>query len=71
MPERGSSWSRDEVEATVASYFEMLEAGLRGEAVNKTAYRNALLPLLRGRSAGAVERKHQNISAILIEERVP
>ena len=71
MPERRSSWSRAEVEVTVASYFEMLEAGLRGEEVNKTAYRNALLPLLAGRSAGAVERKHQNISAILIEERVP
>lgn len=71
MPERGSPWSREEVEATVASYFEMLEAGLRGEGVNKTAYRNALLPLLRGRTASAVELKHQNISAILIEERVP
>lgn len=71
MPKRGSSWSHAEVEATVASYFEMLEAGLRGEGVNKTAYRNALLPLLGGRTAGAVERKYQNISAILIEERVP
>ena len=71
MPVRGSSWSRDEVEATVASYFDMLEVGLRGEEVNKTAYRNALLPLLAGRTAGAIERKHQNISAILIEERVP
>jgi hypothetical protein len=49
----------------------MLEAGLRGELFNKTAHRNALLPLLQNRSAGAVERKHQNISAILIEEHVP
>jgi hypothetical protein len=71
MPERRSSWSREEVEATVASYFAMLEAGLRDEPVNKTAFRNALVPLLHGRTAGAVERKHQNISAILIEERVP
>lgn len=71
MTRRGSPWSREEVEATVTSYFDMLEAGLRGEAVNKTAHRNALLPLLAGRSPGAVERKHQNISAILIEEHVP
>lgn len=71
MHKRGSPWNREEVEVTVASYLDMLEAGLKGEAVNKTAYRNALLPLLHGRTAGAVERKHQNISAILIEERVP
>jgi hypothetical protein len=71
MPERGSSWSREEVEVTVTFYFDMLEAGLRGDLVNKTAYRNALLPLLAGRTAGAVERKHQNVSAIFIEERVP
>lgn len=69
--QRGPSWSRAEVEATVASYFAMLELGLRGQSYNKTEHRNALLPLLAGRSGGAVERKHQNISAILIEERVP
>ena len=71
MPSRGDAWSREEVEATVASYFAMLELGLRGEPFNKTAHRNALLPLLASRSAGAVERKHQNISAILIEEQIP
>lgn len=71
MAQRGSSWTRLEVDATVASYFRMLEAGLRGESFNKTEHRNALLPLLDGRSKGAVERKHQNISAILIEEHVP
>ena len=64
-------WSRFEVEATVASYFDMLELGLQGQPFNKTAFRRELLPMLDGRTAGAVERKHQNISAILIEERVP
>jgi hypothetical protein len=68
---KGAVWSRAEVEATVASYFAMLEAGLRGEDVNKTQYRKRLIPLLNGRTPGAVERKHQNISAILIDERVP
>lgn len=71
MPTRGSAWSRIEVEATVASYFNMLELGLTGRAFSKTEHRRALLPLLNNRSEGAVERKHQNISAILIEERVP
>ena len=71
MASRGSPWSRAEVEATVGSYFDMLDAGIRGETVNKTKSRNALLPLLSGRSPGAVERKHQNISAILIEENFP
>jgi Domain of unknown function (DUF3883) len=71
MASRGESWSREEVEAIVASYFEMLDAGLRGERFNKTTYRRALLPLLAGRTGGAVERKHQNISAVLIEEGVP
>src|SRR5262245_4087233 len=71
MATRGETWARDEVEATVASYFEMLDAGLRGDPFNKTAYRNALLKVLNNRPAGAVERKHQNISAILIEEGVP
>lgn len=72
MPARGGSpWTREEVEATVASYFEMLDAGLRGESFNKTAHRKALLPLLGDRTPSAVELKHQNISAVLIEERIP
>jgi len=64
-------WSRAEVEATVASYFHMLELGLAGERFSKTAHRNALLRLLDKRTPGAIERKHGNISAILIEEHVP
>lgn len=60
-------WSREEVEATVADYFDMLGKELRGNDYNKSAHRRALLNLLSGRSDGAIERKHQNISAILIE----
>lgn len=44
---------------------------LRGDSVNKSAHRRRLLPVLQGRSEGAVERKHQNISAILLEAGVP
>lgn len=64
-------WSRQEVEATVEDYFEMLDAELRGESYSKTEHRRRLALLLNARSDGAIERKHQNISAILIELGFP
>lgn len=64
-------WSRQEVEATVQDYFSMLHAELRGDAFNKTEHRRQLATLLRARSGGAIERKHQNISAVLIELGFP
>lgn len=60
-------WSRAEVEATVRSYFEMLELDRRGERYNKSAYNERLRRLLNNRSKGAVEQKHQNISAVLLK----
>jgi len=60
-------WSREEVEATVADYFDMLEQELRGRDCNKSEHRRRLAGLLGGRTDGAIERKHQNISAILIK----
>ncbi|HEX6097273.1 MAG TPA: DUF3883 domain-containing protein [Thermoanaerobaculia bacterium] len=68
---RGPSWSRAEVEAVVADYFAMLEKELRGIPYNKTEHRRALRPLLSNRSDPAIERKHQNITAILIEAGFP
>ena len=65
------SWSREEVEAIVADYFAMLTNDLRHEPYNKTEHRRNLIRLLRGRSAGSVERKHQNVSAALNELRFP
>ena len=61
------SWSRIEDEATVADYMSMLGAELRGEQYRKADHWRALQPLLANRSKGAIERKHMNISAILIE----
>lgn len=58
-------WTQEEVEATVADYFLMLQSELRGESYNKTAHRRALIGKLSGRSETAVERKHMNISAVL------
>ena len=55
----------------MADYFSMLEKELRGISYNKTTHRTALRALLRTRSDGSIERKHQNISAILIEIGFP
>jgi hypothetical protein len=75
MPEsesRNPSWSDVEVEATVADYFEMLPKECRDEPFNKAEHNRNLRKLLSGRSRGAVEqRKHQNISTILIEIGLP
>lgn len=64
-------WSRVEVEATVADYFNMIDKELHGLEYNKTTHRHSLSRLLTGRSDGAIERKHQNISAILIKLGFP
>ena len=63
MPSR--HWSRIEVEATVREYLNMLTLELRGEPFNKAARNRELRVRLDGRSHGAVERKHQNVSAVL------
>ncbi len=61
------AWSREEIEAIVSDYMDMLSAELKRESYNKSAHRRYLSELLSSRSDGAMERKHQNISAILIE----
>jgi hypothetical protein len=61
----GEDWSQEEVEATVADYFSMLDKELRGQDFNKTEHRHHLSAILNNRSDGAIERKHQNISAVL------
>jgi len=61
------NWTREEVEAAVADYFDMLALELRGQPFNKAEHNRQLQQMLRGRSHGSIERKHQNISAILIE----
>lgn len=64
-------WSPDEVAATVADYFIMLDHELRREPYNKKEHNRQLQLLLRSRSAGAIEFKHANISAVLIELGFP
>lgn len=65
------SWSDIEVELIVADYFSMLEKELGGIQINKTEHRKQILPLLKDRSEGSIEFKHQNISAVLVELRQP
>lgn len=64
-------WSHEEVEATVSDYFEMLAMELRGEPFNKAEHNRNLQKRLTNRSRGAIEKKHQNISAVLIELGYP
>lgn len=57
-----------EVEATVADYLRMLHLELAGQPYNKAAHNRALLRKLNQRTRGSVELKHQNVSAILLEQ---
>ncbi|MBU0944063.1 MAG: DUF3883 domain-containing protein [Proteobacteria bacterium] len=67
----GNAWDWLECEAIVADYFVMMELELKGKSYNKTHFRKVLLPKLNNRTDGAIEFKHQNISAILIELGYP
>jgi hypothetical protein len=70
LTEPGKDWTQAQVEAAVADYFSMLAEDLAGRPYNK-AQHNRQLQQLIGRSAGSIERKHQNISAVLRELDLP
>ena len=61
------AWSDTEQELIVRNYLHMLRAEREGKYYSKTENRNALRPLLNGRSDGSIERKHMNISACMID----
>lgn len=65
---RGSPWARQEIEAAVAAYMEMLRRELRGEVYVKADIIRGLAPQLPDRTKPSIERKLQNISAVLDEE---
>lgn len=60
----GTDWTPHEIDLIVGDYFEMLQDELAGRHYVKS-HRNAALQELTGRSRGSIERKHQNISAVL------
>jgi hypothetical protein len=66
-----NDWSREEVEATVADYLAMLASELAGVQYNKAAHRRDLAKQLDNRSEQAIEFKHANISAVLIDLSFP
>lgn len=67
----GQDWSREEVEATVEDYFEMLRLEAVGERYSKAEHNEALRQKLTARSKGSIEMKHQNISAVLDQLELP
>lgn len=67
----GEDWSREEIEAAVSDYFDMLALELRGDAVNKAEHNRLLRRVITSRSKGSIEFKHQNTSAVLIELGYP
>ena len=52
-------------------YFVMLAEELRGERFNKAEHNRAMLQRLNDRTRASIERKHQNISAILYRVLLP
>src|SRR5262245_33943221 len=68
---KSEDWSADEVALIVADYFAMLTKELLGKSYSKTEHRNALRPLLAGRTDASIEFKHANISAVLVSLGLP
>ncbi|MGR8953246.1 MAG: DUF3883 domain-containing protein [Gammaproteobacteria bacterium] len=67
----GQDWCREEVEATVEDYFEMLRLEATGQTFNKSEHNEQLRQKLKARSKGSIEMKHQNISAVLDQLGLP
>lgn len=67
----GEDWTSEEVQATIASYFEMLQLEATQQRYTKTEFNAQLRRQLRERSKGSVELKYQNISAVLHDLELP
>ena len=59
------AWTDEENDLIVADYFAMLANDIARHPFNKAEHRRGLVSLLRNRSEGSIEFKHQNISAVL------
>lgn len=66
MQMAGEDWSDLENSLIVADYFSMLAAEIAGQAYVKAEHNRNLQPLLNDRTRGSVEKKHQNISAVMV-----
>lgn len=61
----GDHWSREEVEALVADYLQMLMLEISGRPFRKSDHRRELQSVVR-RSDASIERKHMNVSAVML-----
>jgi hypothetical protein len=65
-------WTEAENRAIVDDYLAMLALECAGKSYSKTEHRNALIEVMGGtRSRGSIERKHQNISAVMLQLGLP
>jgi hypothetical protein len=65
-------WTEAENSAIVDDYLAMLALECAGMPYSKTAHRNALIEAMGGtRSPGSIERKHQNISSVMLQLGLP
>ena len=64
------NWSREEVDRIVRDYLEMLRLEQAGASYNKSERRRRLMQRI-DRSPGSIERKHQNISAVMVDLGLP
>lgn len=66
MGETGKPWTDEEVRASVAKYFDMLEMDVQGNSFVKAAIYRELSSQFRSRNVSSIERKMSNISAVLV-----
>ena len=67
----GEPWTDEEVDVVVAAYLALLGRELKGERPNKAEVIRGLSAILSARNSGSIERKLQNISAVLDEQQHP
>jgi hypothetical protein len=70
LSKEGTDWTVEEVAVLVGSYFLMLAEERAGREYNKSEYRRGVIAEI-GRKPGSIERKLQNVSAVLDEIGVP
>ena len=70
LSKEGTDWTADEVAVLVGSYFLMLAEERAGPDYNKSEYRRSVIAAI-GRKPGSIERKLQNVSAVLDEIGIP
>jgi hypothetical protein len=69
---RPGDWTEVENQAIVDDYLAMLALECAGQPYSKTGHRNALIESMGAtRSPGSIERKHQNISAVMLQLGLP